>query len=95
MLAELLRDTATLLPPLARDDLRAAIRGLKIAPQLEAFRGRPAADVKAAVEACLAAWNLVEQLGGSLIELDVNPLIVRPAGRGAVAVDTLITLTEA
>lgn len=95
VLAELLRDTATLLPPLARDDLRAAIRGLKIAPQLEAFRGRPAADVEAAVEACLAVWNLVEQLGGSLIELDVNPLIVRPAGRGAVAVDTLITLTEA
>ncbi len=95
VLAELLRDTATLLPPVTRDDLRSAIRGLKIAPQLDAFRGRPAADVEAAVEACLAVWRLVEQLGGSLIELDVNPLIVCPAGRGAVAVDTLITLTEA
>jgi acetyl-CoA synthetase len=29
-----------------------------------------------------------------LVELDVNPVIVRPAGRGAVAVDALIRLKE-
>jgi hypothetical protein len=28
----------------------------------------------------------------ALVELDVNPVIVRPAGSGAVAVDTMIRL---
>ena len=31
---------------------------------------------------------------GRLVELDVNPLIVRPAGKGAVAADVLIRLAE-
>jgi hypothetical protein len=30
----------------------------------------------------------------SLVEIDVNPIIVRPLGRGAVAVDALIRLNE-
>ena len=29
-----------------------------------------------------------------LVELDMNPVIVRPVGRGAVAVDALIRLVE-
>jgi hypothetical protein len=29
-----------------------------------------------------------------LVEIDVNPVIVRPAGLGAVAVDTMIRLHE-
>jgi hypothetical protein len=29
-----------------------------------------------------------------LIEIDVNPIIVRPKGRGAVAVDALIRLQQ-
>jgi len=30
----------------------------------------------------------------TLVELDVNPVIVRPAGMGAVAVDTMIRLKD-
>jgi hypothetical protein len=30
----------------------------------------------------------------TLVELDVNPVIVRPAGKGAVAVDTMIRLRK-
>jgi hypothetical protein len=30
----------------------------------------------------------------SLVELDVNPIIVRPQGRGVVAVDALIRIAE-
>jgi acetate---CoA ligase (ADP-forming) len=29
-----------------------------------------------------------------LVELDVNPIIVRPAGRGAVAVDTMMRMKK-
>jgi hypothetical protein len=30
----------------------------------------------------------------ALVEIDVNPVIVRPAGLGAVAVDTMIRLIQ-
>jgi hypothetical protein len=36
--------------------------------------------------------DLVERGSPSIIELDVNPLMLLPAGRGAVAADALVRL---
>jgi hypothetical protein len=38
----------------------------------------------------LACTRYAEANLNALLELDINPVIVRPAGRGAVAVDALI-----
>ena len=40
----------------------------------------------------LAVAGFAEKYADRLVELDINPLIVRPAGKGAVAADVLIRL---
>ena len=92
VLVELLADRALLLLPTTAAEVRAAVLGLKGAPLLTGFRGRPAGDIDAVVAAALAVARFAAEHGHSLVELDVNPLIVRPAGLGAVAADVLIRL---
>ncbi len=92
VLVELLADRALLLLPTTAADVRKALLGLKVAPLLHGFRGRPAGDVEAAVAAALAVAGFAAAHADRLVELDINPLIVRPAGLGAVAADVLIRL---
>ncbi len=87
--AELLADTATVLLPAGRDAVAGAIRSLRLAPLLDGWRGRPAADLPAAVDAVCAMCALALGDGGRVTEIEVNPLVVRAAGQGAVAVDAL------
>ena len=94
VLTELLRDSVTLLPPFDAPGVEAALERLRMAPLLHGFRGRPAADVPALVQIALACARYAQANVETLAELDINPVIVRPAGRGAVAVDALIRLTE-
>ncbi|MGH7186444.1 MAG: acetate--CoA ligase family protein, partial [Pseudomonadota bacterium] len=58
------------------------------------YRGGPPADIDAAIEAIAAITRFAEAHRDRLLELDVNPLLVRPRGHGAVAVDALIRLAE-
>jgi len=94
VLTELLRDSVTLLPPFDAAGITAALGRLRIAKLLRGYRGRPPADVGALVEAALACARYAAANLEQLVELDLNPVIVRPAGRGAVAVDALIRLTK-
>jgi len=61
---------------------------------LNGFRGKPAGDMAALVDAILAVTRYAATRVESLVELDVNPIIVRPQGRGVVAVDALVRLSE-
>ena len=54
VLVELLSDSVTLMLPATRDDIEAALRGLKLFPLLDGYRGRPKADLAAAIEAMRA-----------------------------------------
>jgi len=92
VLTELLRDTVTLLPPFTAQGLQSALSRLAIAKLLQGFRGKPAGDVAALVATALACAQYAQAHLDSLIELDVNPVIVRPAGRGAIAADVLIRM---
>jgi len=94
VLTELLNDSASLLPPFTAAGIEAAIARLRVARLLGGFRGRPAADVPALVAAALACTRYAEANLERLAGLDLNPVIVRPAGRGAVAVDALIRLAK-
>jgi len=93
-MTELLRDTVVLLPPFSTDAIRDALARLRIAKLLAGYRGKPAADVPALIEVALACTRYAESQVDTLIELDLNPVIVRPAGRGAIAVDALIRLSK-
>jgi len=91
---ELLRDSATLLFPVRRSDVHACLLSLRMRPLLEGFRGQPAGDIEALVEAVMAIAAFGEAHAATLQELDVNPLLVFPQGRGVRAVDALIRTTD-
>ncbi len=88
MLVELFEDVATVLLPVSRDDISAAIGSLKINALLNGYRGGEAADIEALVDTVVRIAAFAEQHADSLQELDVNPLLV--TRHGAVAVDALI-----
>ncbi|MDB6090607.1 MAG: acyl-CoA synthetase forming [Gammaproteobacteria bacterium] len=94
VLTELLRDTVTLLPPFTAAAIKAALMKLAVGKLLTGYRGRPPADIAALVETALACTRYAQANVDTLLELDINPVIVRPAGRGAVAVDALIRLAQ-
>ena len=92
VLTELLQDSVSLLPPFTAAGVGAALQRLAVNKMLHGFRGRPPGDVPALLEAIAAVGRYAEANLASLVELDVNPIIVRPSGAGAVAVDALIRL---
>ena len=94
VLTELLRDSVSLLPPFTAASIEAALDRLKVGKLLAGYRGRPPADVAALVQTVLACARYAAANLERLVELDLNPVIVRPAGLGAVAVDALIRLEE-
>jgi acyl-CoA synthetase (NDP forming) len=86
VLAELLDDTATLLLPVTETELRATMSRLRLARLLDGWRGRPAGDVDALIGAALALAAFTQR-EPRLVELEINPLLVMPVGRGVCAVD--------
>ena len=46
------------------------------------------------VAAVLAVQRFAIAQAGTLLEMEINPLMVRPAGRGAVAADVVIRMTR-
>ena len=95
VLAELAEDRAVLLPPAPRSEIEAALATLKVARLIDGFRGRPRGDRAALVDALLAIQQFALDHADRLIELDVNPIVVRPAGRGVAAVDALLRAVAA
>jgi succinyl-CoA synthetase beta subunit len=89
---EIMPDSVSLLPPWTRASVESALQRLTIAKLLRGYRGKPAADVDALVETILCVARYAAANVATLIEIDVNPVIVRPSGKGAVAVDTMIRL---
>lgn len=92
VLAEITGDTASLLLPVTQQDIVAALDRLRIAPLLRGYRGQPPADLAGLVAAILAVQDCAIAYQASLLELEINPLIVTPDR--AVAVDALIRLGE-
>jgi acyl-CoA synthetase (NDP forming) len=92
VLTEFMADSVSLLPPWSHDSIAAGLRRLGIAKLLAGFRGKQAADVEALIEAALSVARYAAANVSSLVEVDVNPVIVRPRGKGAVAVDTMMRL---
>ncbi|GLC91794.1 acyl-CoA synthetase [Cupriavidus sp. TA19] len=84
---ELLKDVVLARAPVSSERAVRMLRGLRIAPVLDGMRGKPPIDIQAAAEAVSRLSWLAHDWGASLKELDINPLLVRRAGLGCVAVD--------
>jgi succinyl-CoA synthetase beta subunit len=94
VLTELWQDSVSLLPPFTAAGIERALERLKLARLLAGFRNRPAGDRAALVQTVLAIAAFAFDNLERLVELDVNPVIVRPVGQGVVAVDALIRFVE-
>ena len=90
VLVELVEDAATLLLPTSRETVADALGRLKVAKLLKGYRGKPAGDMAAAIDAIMAIAAFADAHRDRLVELDVNPLMVLP--EGAMAVDALIVM---
>jgi hypothetical protein len=87
---ELMRDVAVRLGPV--DEATATeMLGETLAGRLLAgARGAPPGDVPAAARAIARISQIAHAAGDRIKALEVNPLIVLPAGRGAVCVDIVV-----
>jgi acyl-CoA synthetase (NDP forming) len=89
---EVLRDVTFRVPPFDRQEARRMVDDVAGAALLHGARGRARADIRALVEAIVAVQRLALDHADRLVELDINPLAVRPAGQGVVALDALAVL---
>jgi acyl-CoA synthetase (NDP forming) len=87
---ELLKDVRLLPVGLGRREIEAALRRLKGAALFDAFRGAPARDIGAVVDAVMALDAFV-RAHPEVREIDINPLAVFAEGEGAVVLDALIS----
>jgi acetyl coenzyme A synthetase (ADP forming)-like protein len=92
-LVELIRDVTVKLTPLTDRDAHQMVRSLKTFPLLEGYRGGQPRDVKALEEVILRLSELVEDLP-EVDELDLNPVMVLPAEKGACVVDARVHVTQ-
>ena len=90
---EVLRDVAFRLAPLGAAEARGMIAETAAGKLLAGVRGQPPGDVDAAVEALIRVGQLMDDRP-EVAQVDLNPLIVGPAGEGAWAVDVRILLRE-
>ncbi|MEE8334050.1 MAG: acetate--CoA ligase family protein [Alphaproteobacteria bacterium] len=87
VLVELVKDTAFRMLPVGRRDARAMIDELVVAKLLRGYRGGPPADIDALIDAVCGLSRLFLDHRPFIADLEINPLIVREAGRGVRAVD--------
>jgi acyl-CoA synthetase (NDP forming) len=85
---EVLKDVSMLTLPTRPEIVRETLMRLRGAALLKGARGRPPADIDAVVSAAMGLAALACDLGESIAEIDVNPLIALPDR--AVVVDALI-----
>lgn len=87
---EVLQDVALRVGAVGVDEARRMLKELKGYALLAGTRGRPAADIDAAA-ATIAAFSAYALANAGRFEsIEINPLLVRPQGQGAVALDAWI-----
>jgi len=90
VLTEIARDRSLRLAPIDLATAHEMIAEVRTLIALAGYRGRPAGDLDALAHAIVALSRLADD--ASIAEAEINPLIVRPAGEGVVAVDALVKL---
>jgi acyl-CoA synthetase (NDP forming) len=76
---DVLDDRVFLMPPVTARDAVRAVRGLRVWPLLEGFRGQPPVDRRAIEEVAMALGRLALEVP-EVAELDLNPVLARATG---------------
>ncbi len=89
---EALGDVSFRIAPLGESDAQEMMREIKMYRILKGLRGERPSDIGAIREAIIRLSQLVCDFP-EIVEMDINPLLVKDDGGGAVAIDSRITLT--
>lgn len=92
LLTEIYRDRSVRLAPVTLEMAEEMIGEVKLLQVLEGYRGRPVGDLRALAKAVVAMSNCANLVDLNIVEAEINPLLVLPAGEGVVAVDALVRL---
>jgi succinyl-CoA synthetase beta subunit len=90
VLAEIERDRSLRLAPIDMAAAHEMVADLRSLPLLCGYRGRPKGDLGALARALVALSQLAHD--DSILEAEINPLLVLPEGKGVVALDALVRL---
>jgi len=88
VLAELFNDSAIRLAPVDLETAREMIGEVRGLAPIRGYRNMPLGDIDALAEAIVAMSLLAEH--PNVIEAEANPLQIRPAGEGVLALDALV-----
>jgi len=83
-------DVAMRLAPVSLAEAHAMLAELRGSARLRGTRGRPAADVDALARAVVSLSELAAGLPGEVASVEINPLLVLPAGAGVLMLDVAI-----
>ncbi len=87
---EVLKDVSLRVAPIGQDEALDMIMQTRAYPILLGARGRPRADIEALAKAIVDISRFAAEHSGVLRELDINPLVVLPEGKGVRVVDALM-----
>ncbi len=90
---EVFQDVRFALAPVGRDDAVRMIRGIKGYKILQGVRGKPRSDVEV-LERLIVGLSDLAMNHPEIVEMDINPLLVHPEGRGATVADCRIILKQ-
>ena len=88
---EVLKDVNFALAPLSRKEIVELVTGIKSFPLLSGVRGEKEKDLDALYEVIAAVGTLAEKFP-QIVEMEINPLIVKDKGEGVWAVDGRLIL---
>jgi acetate---CoA ligase (ADP-forming) len=89
---ETLKDVTFRIAPFSRQEAQQMLSEIRAHALLDGVRGQPTYDKDAIVEALLRIGQLVQDFP-EIAELDINPLMVYPQHRGAIAIDMRLVLS--
>jgi acyl-CoA synthetase (NDP forming) len=87
---EIFNDVSFRIPPLSLPDAQEMIGEIKGSKLLRGYRGAEIMDVEGIASTLMSVASLSLDLGEEIQELDINPLIVYPRGKGIKVVDALV-----
>jgi acetate---CoA ligase (ADP-forming) len=89
---ETLKDVTFRIAPFSKHEAEQMLQEIRAHALLDGVRGLPAYDKEAIVEVLLRIGQLVQDFP-EIAELDINPLMVYPQNRGAIAIDMRLVLS--
>jgi acyl-CoA synthetase (NDP forming) len=90
---EILKDVTFRIAPFAVQSAEKMLSEIRARALLDGVRGAPPVDKEAIVDTLLRIGQLVQDFP-EIVELDINPLMVYPQGRGAIAIDMRLVLSK-